>query len=314
MEIDMNQAVCGIKGTTLALSTSPQSSTVQVFEGSVEFRSKATGARALVHAGQSVTATARGLSPIVPFDVAGEAAKWRAIGAPSVPALPVRATGAEAARGTGASPAREAPDLSGLWTVTFQDGTVTSLTLRQSGSDVTGVLRPSDNSRGDVVGTFDGTTLRLRRDTGLETVQHYRVTVVGDRFSGTFENVGRYPDRGTFNGVRAALVPEPTPVNVTGTWRVTFAGTSESTRTFESTLRLRQSGRSVSGTMRAPDNSRGDVTGTFDGTTLVLSRDTGLETIQHYRVTVTGDRFTGTYVNEGRYPDSGRFAGVRQAP
>ena len=62
---------------------------------------------------------------------------------------------------------------------------------------------------------------------------------------------------------------------------------------------------------RTPDHSSGGVTGTFDGTTLLLSRDTGLETIQRYRLTVTGDRFTGTYVNEGKYQDRGTFEGSR---
>ncbi|MDQ8154503.1 MAG: FecR domain-containing protein [Gemmatimonadota bacterium] len=288
MEIDLNQAVTGIKGTTLALSTSPLASTVQVFEGTVEFRSKATGATVLVHAGESITATARGFSPVTRFDIARETAAWNALGASG------------ASGGGATSPAPHA-DLSGTWAVSFDGGARTPLELRQSGPTVTGTLRAPDNSRGGVTGMVDGTTLLLSRDTGLETIQRYRLTVDGDRFTGRYANEGRYPGQGAFDGIRApAIAP-----SVTGTWSVTFSGRDQTT------LSLRQAGSQVSGTMRTPDNSRGAVTGTFDGTTLLLSRDTGLETVQHYRVTVAGDRFTGTFVNEGRYPDSGRFAGVR---
>lgn len=286
MEIDLNQAVTGIKGTTLALSTTRDASTVQVFEGTVEFRSKATGARALVRAGESMTATARGLSPVTRFDVARETAAWRALGAPfdgtSAPAMPT-------------------VDVNGSWAVAFDGGTRTTLDLRQSGRSVTGTLRAPDNSRGGVTGTVSADTLLLSRDTGLETVQRYRLLVNGDRFAGTYANEGRYPGQGAFDGIRTA----PAAPSVTGTWNVTFAGATQTT------LVLRQTGNRVTGTLRTPDNSRGEVSGTFDGTTLLLSRDTGLETIQRYRLTVSGDRFTGTFANEGKYPDSGTFAGVR---
>ncbi len=43
MEIEMGQAVTGIKGTTLVLEDDGTSSTVKVIEGTVEFTSKATG-------------------------------------------------------------------------------------------------------------------------------------------------------------------------------------------------------------------------------------------------------------------------------
>lgn len=47
------------------------------------------------------------------------------------------------------------------------------------------------------------------------------------------------------------------------------------------------------------------------GTWSVTFVGTGLETIQRYRVTVTGNPFTGTFANEGKYPGSGTFEGER---
>ena len=47
----------------------------------------------------------------------------------------------------------------------------------------------------------------------------------------------------------------------------------------------------------------------MNGNVLTLSRDIGLATIQHYRVTVQGSTFSGTFWNEGRYPDAGSFTG-----
>ena len=79
MEVDLNQAVAGIKGTTLSIDTSALSSTLHVFEGTVEFRSKANGQVVLVHAGESVSAGPNGLRPVTPFDVARETADWNAV-------------------------------------------------------------------------------------------------------------------------------------------------------------------------------------------------------------------------------------------
>ena len=79
MEIDLNQAVASIKGTTFSLSTSALSSTVHVFEGTVAFRSKATGQTVMVNADESVSADTSGLRPLGRFDDAREAADWEAV-------------------------------------------------------------------------------------------------------------------------------------------------------------------------------------------------------------------------------------------
>jgi hypothetical protein len=60
MEIDMNQAVLGIKGTTFQLWETGKSSIVQVEEGVVSFRHKKTGQTIDVKAGQTVSATPTG--------------------------------------------------------------------------------------------------------------------------------------------------------------------------------------------------------------------------------------------------------------
>jgi len=60
----------------------------------------------------------------------------------------------------------------------------------------------TDGTPGSVKGTFDGKNLRLSRETGLQTIQHYHITVNGNRFTGTFYNQGKYPDRGSFEGTR----------------------------------------------------------------------------------------------------------------
>ncbi|MCX6701562.1 MAG: FecR family protein, partial [Methanomicrobiales archaeon] len=76
MEVDMSQAVAGIKGTTLVCEETGSSSVLKVIDGTVSFMSKKTGAVVLVPAGQMVTATANGLGPITPFDINAEAIKY----------------------------------------------------------------------------------------------------------------------------------------------------------------------------------------------------------------------------------------------
>jgi hypothetical protein len=76
MEIDMGQAVAGIKGTTLVCEETGTTSVLKVIDGTVSFMSKKTGAVVQVPAGQMVTATANGLGPITSFDITAEAIKY----------------------------------------------------------------------------------------------------------------------------------------------------------------------------------------------------------------------------------------------
>lgn len=68
MEIEMSQAVAGIKGTRFILTATPEESILEVTEGTVAFRSKANGAEVMVGAGESIHATAGGLSEKTTFD------------------------------------------------------------------------------------------------------------------------------------------------------------------------------------------------------------------------------------------------------
>ncbi len=76
MNVTMNQAVAGTKGTTFVLEETGQVSTLKVLDGIVSFTSRATGKSIDIKAGQSISANASGLSAVIPFDIAQEAAQW----------------------------------------------------------------------------------------------------------------------------------------------------------------------------------------------------------------------------------------------
>jgi hypothetical protein len=62
MQVEMSQAVAGIKGTTFVVEETGTTSTLKVIEGTVEFTSLSIGNVATVTTGQHVTATTTGLS------------------------------------------------------------------------------------------------------------------------------------------------------------------------------------------------------------------------------------------------------------
>lgn len=204
-----------------------------------------------------------------------------------------------------------AQDAAGTWNVTFKGGMKLVLTLQQNGRDVSGHLATSDGTRGQVSGQLVGNELRLSRDTGVETIQRYQVVLRGDTFAGRFWNEGKYPDEGSFEGQRARAPAPPPVAQVAGDWTVTFQGVNGTVR---STMALRQSGEGVTGTLATSDGTATQLRGTVVGNDLTLTRDTGKDTVQHYRVRLAGDRFEGRFWNEGRYPDQGGFVGVRTSP
>jgi hypothetical protein len=202
--------------------------------------------------------------------------------------------------------ARNVPAVSvtGTWTVVFKGRATTTMTLQQTGNSVTGNLATTDGSRGYVAGKLSGAVLTLSRVTGLDTTQHYEVTVQGDVFSGSYRNTGRLPDSGSFTGRRKLAAPEA--ATAAGTWTVVFNGRTSTAMTLE------QSGDTVTGNLVTTDGSRGQVTGNLSGAVLTLTRITGRNTTQHYRVTLRGNTFTGTFHNQGHYTDSGSFTGTRR--
>ncbi len=100
MEVEMGQAVAGIKGTTLVLEQDDGISTLKVIEGTVVFTSKATGNSIEVNAGEQVSSNSDGLTPVQKFDIASESAAWKTLDeiskskSSSGSALPALAVGA----------------------------------------------------------------------------------------------------------------------------------------------------------------------------------------------------------------------------
>jgi hypothetical protein len=76
MEIDMSQAVAGIKGTTFVLESSAGASSLKVIEGTVNFTSKADGKVVQVSDGQMSSADAKGVSLPQAVDLSAEKTEW----------------------------------------------------------------------------------------------------------------------------------------------------------------------------------------------------------------------------------------------
>ncbi len=83
MDIDMNQAVAGIKGTTFVLEETQDGSTLKVIEGSVEFTSKTTGKSETVNSGEQATADKNGLQEKEAFNIGKETETWDNMSSPA---------------------------------------------------------------------------------------------------------------------------------------------------------------------------------------------------------------------------------------
>lgn len=274
-------------GSTLTLSRDTGRNTIQHYEVTVQ--------------GRTFSGTFRNQGRIADSGMFTGSRVGPEVHRPSRPELPIRHATA---------------DVRGVWTVTFKGQVTTTMTLEQSGDAVTGNLVTMDGAPSSLTGKLEGSTLILERRTDRNSVQHFQVAVQGDTFSGTFRNEGRFADSGTFTGSRAAApgvrssqsdrrrrVREAT---ATGTWTVVFKGQ------ITTTLTLQQSGQTVTGQLVTTDGSSGAVSGKLVDSTLTLSRNTGMDTVQYYEVTLQGDTFSGTFRNQGKYSDSGSFTGTRQ--
>jgi hypothetical protein len=82
MKVHMSQAVAGIKGTRFILTETGKESKIEVTEGTVVFQSKANGNEISVSAGESVTATAAGLSDKTVFDPSKGQENWQVLSVP----------------------------------------------------------------------------------------------------------------------------------------------------------------------------------------------------------------------------------------
>lgn len=72
MEVEMNQAVAGIKGTSFVCEEKERKSVLKVFEGAVDFRHKMSGELVNVKGGEKVEADVSKLSKAEPFDISEE--------------------------------------------------------------------------------------------------------------------------------------------------------------------------------------------------------------------------------------------------
>jgi hypothetical protein len=99
MEVDMEQAVLGTKGTTFVCSSDGKTSTMQIIEGKVEITSIADGKKILVSGGQQVTATDKGLGTPVAFNTTAVQADWDTVKAQALSGTP--ASGSASAKKSG---------------------------------------------------------------------------------------------------------------------------------------------------------------------------------------------------------------------
>ncbi len=76
MEVEMGQAVAGIKGTTFVCEEKNGVSSLKVFEGTVLFTSLADGKSVQVKDGQQVQADKNGLGEVTDFDIEKELSEW----------------------------------------------------------------------------------------------------------------------------------------------------------------------------------------------------------------------------------------------
>jgi len=116
--------------------------------------------------------------------------------------------------------------------------------------------------------------------------------------------------------VRITIIRRGLPVSdrpFSGVWQYTMTS-AVSGNTYKGTLSLKAHGNQVSGTLDAPDGTRGEVVGFFHPRSEILTfqRETGLETVQKYSLPYREKRFAGTFWNEGKYADSGTFELTRQ--
>ena len=76
IEAKTRLATLGIRGTTFVTEVTPDSTTLKVIEGEIEFSSIVTGEQTRVAAGESATAAMGGLSDTSTFDIETESARW----------------------------------------------------------------------------------------------------------------------------------------------------------------------------------------------------------------------------------------------
>jgi ferric-dicitrate binding protein FerR (iron transport regulator) len=77
MEVEMGQAVAGIKGTTFVCEETKSTSTLKVIEGTVSYTSKKNPKTVMVGTGEMATAGPTGMQEKRTFDVEAEKRLWK---------------------------------------------------------------------------------------------------------------------------------------------------------------------------------------------------------------------------------------------
>ena len=80
MDVEMSEAVAGIKGTTFVAEDTGSKSVLKVIEGHVKFTSKKDGRSEMIGPGEMITASERGLGAKRTFDVKEENDSWKSAG------------------------------------------------------------------------------------------------------------------------------------------------------------------------------------------------------------------------------------------
>jgi hypothetical protein len=78
-EVETEMAIVGIRGTIFNVEHSSDKTIVEVSEGTVTVKSKATGKEVTVNAGEKITVTASGLSEIGAFNAQADISRWNEI-------------------------------------------------------------------------------------------------------------------------------------------------------------------------------------------------------------------------------------------
>ncbi len=106
--------------------------------------------------------------------------------------------------------------------------------------------------------------------------------------------------RRRFAAAAAAEFVDP----VAGVWKYEMVSDAGGA-VHQGTLSLNVRKSDVSGEMDTWDNSARAFTGSWNDGILLLTRDTGFETVQKFKIAIKGSTGKGVFRNDGRYPDSG---------
>ena len=168
--------------------------------------------------------------------------------------------------------------------------------------------------------TVAGQTIDLRNDHCCPSEENTALVGVDAKFDGRtrpFHIIANAVERDMHNNVshaaRASWIRNnrSTAVRATrivpkvdGTWRYTMLS-EQGGGTHEGSVNFTSDGTSVTGVIDVWDNTGKVIRGTIEDNFLDLSRETGLDTVQHYQFSLINGVWQGRFWNTGKYADSG---------